>query len=116
MVGKLVPDELVTDPELAPGANLLEVHKCLTVMLPWAGPCRVDVTWDPALVVHGLSGTVGWDGRSDMAVAVGETGPRLIGGPRWAQAGHGEFEGALIPHRRACRARQGVGEAVSAVR
>ena len=75
LVGPLVPAVLAADPDLAPSARLPEVHECLTVHLPWAGPCRIDVTWDPILVSHGLPGTLDWDGESDMAVAVGETGP-----------------------------------------
>jgi hypothetical protein len=75
VVGKLVPGTLAGDPALAPGARLPEVHECLTVLTPWAGPLRVDVTWDPPLIAHGLPGTLDWDGSSDMLVAVGETGP-----------------------------------------
>jgi hypothetical protein len=74
VVGKLVPEILSDDPELAPGAHLLEVHECLTVLTPWAGPVRVDVTWDPPLIRRGLPGTLEWDGASDMALAVGEAG------------------------------------------
>jgi hypothetical protein len=66
---------LAGDPALEPGARLPEVHECLTVLTPWAGPLRVDVTWDPPLIAHGLPGTLDWDGSSDMLVAVGETGP-----------------------------------------
>jgi hypothetical protein len=75
VVGPLVPQMLETDPELAPGAHLAEVHECLTVLTPWAGPLRVDVTWDPALIRRGLPGTLDWDGRTDMLLAVGEGGP-----------------------------------------
>lgn len=74
VVGKLVPDILAGDADLAPGAHLPEVHECLTVLTPWAGPLRVDVTWDPPLVEHGLPGTLDWDGTVDMLLAVGETG------------------------------------------
>ena len=74
VVGPLAPAMLATDPELEPGIHLLEVHECLALLLPWAGPCRVDVTWDPAFVTRGLSGTLNWDGESDMALAIGETG------------------------------------------
>ena len=66
---------LKTDPELAPGAHLSEVHECLTVLTPWAGPLRVDVTWDPVLIRRGLPGTLDWDGCADMLLAVGEGGP-----------------------------------------
>jgi hypothetical protein len=43
----------------------------------------VDVTWDPPLIAHGLPGTLDWDGRTDMLLAVGE------GGPCWAVARDG---------------------------
>jgi hypothetical protein len=75
VVGPLVPAALASDPEIAPGEHLAEVHECLTVLTPWAGPLRVDVTWDPLLVRHGLPGTLDWDGRTDMLLAVGEGGP-----------------------------------------
>lgn len=75
VVGKLVPEMLADDPELAAGAHLPEVHECLTVITPWAGPLRVDVTWDPPLVARGLPGTLAWDGETDMLLAGGETGP-----------------------------------------
>jgi hypothetical protein len=75
VVGPLVPTALAGDPDIAPGANLPEVHECLTVLTPWAGPLRVDVTWDPLLVRHGLPGTLDWNGQADMALAVGEGGP-----------------------------------------
>jgi hypothetical protein len=71
VVGSLVPDVLVDDPEVAVGVGLLEVHECLTVSVPDVGPCIVDVTWDPPLLDAGLAGTRRWDGRSDMVVAVG---------------------------------------------
>lgn len=73
-VGPLVPDALAGDSEVADGVGLLEVHECLTVLTPWAGPCRVDVTWDPPLVARGLPGGP-WDGAGDTPLAVGETGP-----------------------------------------
>ena len=50
------------------------VNECLTVIAPWAGPVRVDVTWDPPVIEHRLSGTFGWDCRSDMDLAVGDGG------------------------------------------
>jgi hypothetical protein len=75
VVGPLVPQMLKTDPELAPGAHVAEVHECLTVLTPWDGPLRVDVTWDPPLVRRGLPGTLDWDGRTDRLMAVGEGGP-----------------------------------------
>ena len=75
VTGPLVPDILRDDQEFAAGIQLLEVHECHTVLTPWAGPLRVDVSWDPALIERGLPGTLPWDGLSDMAVAVGEGGP-----------------------------------------
>jgi len=41
---------------VAVAAGLLEVHECLTVLTPWAGPVTVDVTWHPAAVDAGLPG------------------------------------------------------------
>jgi hypothetical protein len=73
-VGPLVPAVLAGDPDLAEGADLVEVHECLTVLTPWAGPVRVDVTWDPPLVARGLPGGP-WDGWSDTPLAVGDAGP-----------------------------------------
>jgi hypothetical protein len=78
MMGPLVPRLLADDAQLAPAAHLPEVHECLTVLTPWAGPLRVDLTWDPPLIERGLPGTLDWDGASDMLLAVGE------GGPCWA--------------------------------
>jgi hypothetical protein len=75
VVGPLVPRVLAEDPEIEPGRLLPEVHECLTVLTPWAGPLRVDVTWDPPLIERGLPGTLNWDGHSDMSLAVGEGGP-----------------------------------------
>ena len=72
VLGPLVPPALAEDPEIAPGAGLQEVHELLTVQTPWAGPLRVDVTWDPPLIVKGLPGTLDWDGAGDMLIAVGE--------------------------------------------
>lgn len=71
VAGALVPSVLADDPEIAAGVGLVEVHECLTVSVPGAGPCLVDVTWDPPLIEAGLPGTRAWDGASDMAVAVG---------------------------------------------
>jgi len=68
VVGLLVPS-LWPDLERASG-GLMEVHGCLTVATPWAGPLLVDVTWQPGAVRAGLPGTLGWDGASDMACAV----------------------------------------------
>ncbi|MGH8629361.1 MAG: hypothetical protein ACREU7_01165, partial [Burkholderiales bacterium] len=74
VTGPLVPAMLSDEPDFAAGRHLIEVHECLAVLTPWAGPLRVDVTWDRRLIAHGLPGTLDWDGHSDMAVAVGETG------------------------------------------
>lgn len=68
VVGPLVPDLW---PDLqAEGADLLEVHECLTVETAWNGPLLVDVTWHPAAVRAGLPGTLDWSGRDDMQSAV----------------------------------------------
>ncbi|HVP05714.1 MAG TPA: hypothetical protein VMT90_08570 [Dehalococcoidia bacterium] len=75
VVGPLVPRALADDPDVAAGRLLPEVHECLTVLTPWAGPLRVDVTWDPPLIARGLPGTLDWDGHTDMLIAVGEGGP-----------------------------------------
>jgi hypothetical protein len=74
VVGPLAP---ALWPDLADEANgLLEVHECLTVLTPWAGPLIVDVTWHPAAVAAGLPGMpVEWDGRSDLPTAVLAIGP-----------------------------------------
>ncbi len=70
VVGSLVPEVLASDPECAAGVGLREVHECLTVLLPWAGPVLVDVTWDPALAAFGLPSTRPWEGEADMTLAV----------------------------------------------
>lgn len=75
VTGRLVPSFLEHDPEFEDGVNLLEVHDCLVVLTPWAGPLRVDVTWDPPLIAYGLPGTMDWDGASDMRLAVEGAGP-----------------------------------------
>lgn len=72
VLGALVPPGFEDEPEIAPAAGLVEVHECLTVLTPWAGPLRVDVTWDPPLIVHGLPGDLDWDGASDMPYAIGQ--------------------------------------------
>lgn len=95
VVGRLVPLNLRTDPRFADGANLWEVHECLTVLTPWSGPLRVNVTWDPPLIeCSGLPGTLNWNGRSDMLLAVGE------GGPCWSVPRDG-----LRPAKEALRSR-----------
>lgn len=72
VVGPLVPAVLADDPRFAEGLGLPEVHECLTVLTPWAGPVRVDVTYDDVLLDHGLPGSRHWDGDSDMQLAIGE--------------------------------------------
>lgn len=74
VVGPLAPSLW---PDLAEEADgLLEVHECLTVLTPWAGPLTVDVTWHPGAVAAGLPGmTTEWDGRSDLPTAVAAIGP-----------------------------------------
>lgn len=68
VVGPLVP-EVLRD-LLEAGSDLMEVHECLTVATPGAGPLLVDVTWNPATVRAGLPGTLNWNGVSDMICAV----------------------------------------------
>jgi hypothetical protein len=72
VVGPLVPSILIDDPDIAAGADLVEVHELLTVSVPGRGPCRVDITWDPPLIHAGLAGSLEWDGSSDMVMAIGE--------------------------------------------
>lgn len=68
VIGLLVPD-LWPDLQAVSG-GMLEVHECLTVETTWVGPLLVDVTWHPAALRAGLSGTLEWDGLSDMVCAV----------------------------------------------
>jgi hypothetical protein len=75
LTGPLVPPSLLDDPEFASGKELIEVHECLTVITPWTGPLRVDITWDPPLIERGLPGTIDWDGASDMLLAIGDLEP-----------------------------------------
>lgn len=75
VTGRLVPSFLEHDPEFEEGVDLLEVHECLSVHTPWAGPLRLDVTWDPPLIAYGLPGTLDWDGGGDMRLAVEGAGP-----------------------------------------
>lgn len=70
VAGPLVPAVLAGDPALRTSRTLLEVHECLTVLTPWAGPLRVDVTWDSPLLARGLAGTSPWSGSTDMLCAV----------------------------------------------
>lgn len=72
VVGPLMPDIFADDDGLASGRGLPEVHELLSGQRPRDRPCRVDITWDPPLVVAGLPGAWPWDGRSDVATAVGE--------------------------------------------
>ncbi|ROR90840.1 hypothetical protein [Nocardioides aurantiacus] len=74
VVGPLAPPIW---PDLVGEADgLLEVHECLTVVTPWAGPVTVDVTWHPAAVAAGLPGLApDWDGSSDTPTAVAPVGP-----------------------------------------
>jgi hypothetical protein len=78
VVGPLVPDGLRDTDDCRPGLPLVEVHECLTLIAPWAGPIRVDVTWDPVLAGYGLPITRPWDGSSDMRLAL------AAGGAGWA--------------------------------
>jgi hypothetical protein len=73
LVGPLAPPLW---PDLAREADgLLEVHECLTVLTPWAGPLIVDVTWQPDAVRAGLPGIADWDGRTDTPTAIPAVGP-----------------------------------------
>ena len=53
-------------------SDIQEVHECLTVETPWAGPLLVDVTWHPAAVRGGLPGTLDWDGESGHEAMLGD--------------------------------------------
>lgn len=75
VIGPLISGRLLEIPSLGSGRRLLEVHECLTVVTPWSGPLRVDVTWDPPLVHAGLSGTLGWSAGTDMDCAIPPIGP-----------------------------------------
>lgn len=68
MVGPLVPD--VWPDLMAEAKDLQEVHECLSVETDWVGPLLVDVTWHPAAVRGGLSGTLDWSGDRDMQPAL----------------------------------------------
>jgi hypothetical protein len=68
VIGPLVPSIW---PDLQERAgDLWEVHECVTVETPWAGPLLLDVTWHPGAIRAGLSGTLAWDGFDDMKCAV----------------------------------------------
>jgi hypothetical protein len=75
VIGPLVPEVLRGEEDCRLGLSLVEVHECLTILLPWAGPVHVDVTWDPALAEHGPPITRPWDGSSDMRLALAANGP-----------------------------------------
>lgn len=70
VIGRLVPAGWGDHPLFRTDTDLLEVHECLSVTLPWRAGTLVDVTWDPPLVKRGLAGTLDWDGGSDMALAL----------------------------------------------
>ena len=74
VVGSLVPPLLAMEDDCRDGVSLREVHECLTVLTSWAGPLRLDVTWDRALAAHGLSSTRPWDGETDMRLAIDPEG------------------------------------------
>jgi hypothetical protein len=83
VVGPLAP---ALWPDLvAQAAGLLEVHECLTVETPWAGPLLVDVTWHPAAIRAGLRGTLDWDGASDMICAVEPVASYSVGDERFRE-------------------------------
>ena len=83
VVGPLVPSLW---PDLVERAgDLLEVHECVTVETPWAGPLLLDATWHPAAVQAGLSGTIVWDGASDMACAVTPQAWYAVGDDRFRE-------------------------------
>jgi hypothetical protein len=68
MVGPLVPDlwpDLVAEAQ-----DLREVRECLSVETEWMGPLLVDVTWHPAAIRGGLSGTLDWSGDRDIRPAL----------------------------------------------
>lgn len=70
VVGSLLPPSLKDREEFAEAAELLEVHECLTVFTPWAGPLIVDITWDPPLLERGLPGMSDWSASEDMPFAI----------------------------------------------
>lgn len=74
VTGPLLPAALHDEPEFAPARELLEVHELIVVHTPWSGPVRVDITWDPPLVEHGLPGEK-WLGTNDTPIAVAADGP-----------------------------------------
>jgi hypothetical protein len=75
LIGALVPPALRGDGgPLDAAADLHEVHECLVVITPWAGPVRIDITWDPALLDRGFAGARDWDGASDTPLAIEPVG------------------------------------------
>jgi hypothetical protein len=76
LVGPLVPPALRGDGgPLDAAGDLLEVHECIVILTPWAGPLRVDITWDPPLLDRGFGGPRDWDGASDTPLAIDPIGP-----------------------------------------
>lgn len=74
VLGRLIPRTLGGRKGLDDATALLEVHECLTVFTPWAGPLIVDITWDAPLLSRGLPGALGWTGAEDMPFAVEPAG------------------------------------------
>jgi hypothetical protein len=70
MAGPLIPPDLLQDPLFSPARGLIEMHECLRVEAPWAGPLLVDITWDPVVLSHGFRGTFPWEGVTDMLPAI----------------------------------------------
>jgi hypothetical protein len=78
-LGLIVSPLLVAGPLVPPiwpdlmrgGAGLVEIHECVTVLTPWAGPLLVDVTWPAAAVAAGLGGVPpAWNGSDDTGCAI----------------------------------------------
>jgi hypothetical protein len=93
IVGPLAP---AIWPDLSEqAAGLLEVHECLTVHTPWAGPLLVDVTWPAQAVAAGLPGlSQAWSGLTD-----GECGVQPI------QASYAVTQGKIREAKLAIRSR-----------
>jgi hypothetical protein len=69
VVGPLAP--AIWPDLVARAAGLPEVHECLTVYTPWAGPLLIDVTWPALAVAAGLPGLQSaWGGHGDGQCAV----------------------------------------------
>lgn len=74
VVGLLAPS--IWPDLVAEARGILEVHECLTVLTPWAGPLIVDITWHPTAVTAGMPGIdPDWDGATDTPTAVTPLGP-----------------------------------------